>query len=146
MKEKLEKMPIMENWIEDCILWSTGDSAIFKIMDAKLHVPIVTLSTKGNVNLTKQLSDGFKRSVYWNIYQNIRAKVMEKGKNIYELLSASFQGVKRLFILAYTIAADAASNEAGIKTIESVFFQEERLIAIMYWSMEEIFMINQLMI
>ena len=101
-------------------------------MDAKLHVPIVTLSTKGNVNLTKQLSDGFKRSVYWNIYQNIRAKVIEKGKNIYELLSASFQGVKRLFILASTIAADAASNKAGIKTIESVFFQEERLIAIMY--------------
>ena len=26
--------------------------------DAKLHVPIVTLSTKDNVNLTKQLSDG----------------------------------------------------------------------------------------
>ena len=30
---------------------------------------------------------------------------MEQGKNIYELLSASFQGVKRLFVLAYFIAA-----------------------------------------
>ena len=44
---------------------SAEDSAKFKIMDAKLHVPIVTLSTTNNVNLTKQLSDGFKRSVYW---------------------------------------------------------------------------------
>ena len=26
--------------------------------DAKLHIPIVTLSTKDNVKLTKQLSDG----------------------------------------------------------------------------------------
>ena len=43
----------------------------FKITDAKLHVPIFTLSTKGNVNLTKQLSNGFKRFVYWNNYQTI---------------------------------------------------------------------------
>ena len=27
------------NWIEDCILSSTGDSAKFEIADAKLHVP-----------------------------------------------------------------------------------------------------------
>ena len=44
------------NWIEDCILSSAGNSAKFEITDAKLHVPIVTLSTKDSVNLTKQLS------------------------------------------------------------------------------------------
>ena len=60
----------------------------FKIMNAELHVPIVTLSTKDNVNMTKQLRDGFKRYVYWKIYQTIPAKVIEKGKNIYEVLSA----------------------------------------------------------
>ena len=49
------------NWIENCILWSVGDSAKSKITDAKLHVHIVTLSTKDNVNLTKQLSDGFEK-------------------------------------------------------------------------------------
>ena len=52
------------NQVKDCILSSAGDSAKFKIADAKLHVPIVTLSTKDNVNLTKQLSDGFKRPAY----------------------------------------------------------------------------------
>ena len=41
------------NWIEDCILSSAGDSAKLKIMDTKYHVPIVTLSAKDNVNLTK---------------------------------------------------------------------------------------------
>ena len=44
--------------MEDCILSSAGDSAKSRITDAKLHVSIVTLSTKNNVNLTKQLSDG----------------------------------------------------------------------------------------
>ena len=36
----------------------------FKIKSTKLYVPVVTLSTEDNVNLTKQLNKGFKRSVY----------------------------------------------------------------------------------
>ena len=117
------------NWIEDCILSSAGDSAKFAITDAKLHVPIVTLSTKDSANLTKQLNEGFKRSVYWNSYETKPAKVIEQGKNIYELLNASFQGVKRLFVLAYFIAAPAEGNNppppvdetAGIKNNKKYF-------------------------
>ena len=41
------------NRIEDCILSSAGDSAKSKITDAKLHIPIATLSTKDTANLTK---------------------------------------------------------------------------------------------
>ena len=73
----------------------------FKMTNAKLHVPIFTLSTKYDVNLTKQLSDRFKKSFYWNNYQTIPAKVINNDTNIYELLSALFQGVRRLFVLAY---------------------------------------------
>ena len=105
------------NWIEDCIL---SNSAKFEIADAKLHVPIVTLSTKDSANLTKQLNEGFKRSVYWNSYETKPAKVIEQGKNIYELLNASFQGVKRLFVLAYFIA-DGGNDEAGIKGNKKYF-------------------------
>ena len=83
------------NWIEDCILSSAGDSAKFAITDAKLHVPIVTLSTKDSANLTKQLSKGFKRSVYWNSYEARSAKVIEQQEDLCELLNASFQGVRR---------------------------------------------------
>ena len=54
------KIHLELKWIEDCILSSDGDSAKFKKMDAKLHFPIVTLFTKGNVNLAKQLNDRFK--------------------------------------------------------------------------------------
>ena len=107
-------------WIDDCILSSNGDSAKFEITDAKLHVPIVTLSTKDSANLAKQLNEGFKRSVYWNSYETKPAKVIEKGKNLYELLNASFQGVKRLFVLAYFIA-DGGNDEAGIKSNKKYF-------------------------
>ena len=40
--------------------------ATFRIIDTKLYVGIVTLSTKDNVKLAKQLSDVFEHSVYWN--------------------------------------------------------------------------------
>ena len=118
-------------WIEDCILASDGGSTKFKIMDTKLHVPIVILSTKDNVNLTKQLNDRFKRSVYWNNYQTIPVKVIEKGKNIKELLSVSFQVVKRLFVLAYFIAQNDANNKAGIKYKKN-YFLPRRLIIMTY--------------
>ena len=50
------KVHLQLNWIEDCILSSDGDSVKFKIADAKLHVPIMTLSTKDNVNLAGFIS------------------------------------------------------------------------------------------
>ena len=99
---------------------SAGDTAKFVITDTKLHVPIVTLSNKDSANLAKQLNDGFERSVYWNSYETKPAKVIEQGKNLYELLNASFQGVKRLFVLAYFIA-DGGNDEAGIKSNKKYF-------------------------
>ena len=112
------KVYVELNWIKGCILSSDGDSTKFKIMDAKLHV---TLFTKDSANLTKQLNDGFKRPFYWSNYQTIPAKVIKKGKSIYELLSASFQGFKRLFVLSYFIATNNANNEASIKNNKKSF-------------------------
>ena len=78
------------------------------------------MCTKDSANLTKQLNEGFKRSAYWNSYETRPAKVVEQGKNIYELLNVSFQGVKRLFVLAYFIA-DGGNDEAGIKSNKKYF-------------------------
>ena len=102
-----------------------------KITDAKLHVPIVNLSTKDSANLTKQLNEGFKRPVYWNSYETKPAKVIEQGKNLYELLNASFQGVKRLFVLAYVIAAPVGDNPAddtaGVKSNKEYFLPRGKI-------------------
>ena len=59
---------------------SDGNSAKYEITDAKLHVPIVNLSTKDSVSLLKQLREGFKRFAYWHSYQTKPEKVIEKGK------------------------------------------------------------------
>ena len=91
---------------------ATGtDSATFKIIDAKRYVTIVTLSAEDNAKLSKLLSEGFKRAVYWNNYKVIDSKVVEVAANNEEkyarqLLDSSYQGVKRLFVLAYDNTAD----------------------------------------
>ena len=48
---------------------STISDTTFKIINTKLYVPIVTLSSKDNVKLVKLLEEWSKRSVYWNEYQ-----------------------------------------------------------------------------
>ena len=126
------KIDLELNWIEDYISSSAGDSAKFKIADAKLHIPIVTLSTKDKVNLTKQLSDEFKRSVYWKSYRTILAKVINQRTNLSELLSALFQDVKRLFVLAMPLLQMLQMMKEVKKKVKTIFFQGERLKVMTY--------------
>ena len=87
---------------------ATGaDGATLEITDAKLYVPVVGLSGEDNVKLVKQLNKGFKRPVYWNKYKVTDNKVVEIAtanaeKHIREFLDLSYQGDKRLFVLAHT--------------------------------------------
>ena len=74
---------------------------MFTKTDAKLYVSIVTLSTEDNAKLSKLLSKGFKRLVYWKKYKIIPNETYNKNDYIKELLDASYQGVKQLFVLAY---------------------------------------------
>ena len=75
--------------------------------------------------MKRQLSDGFKRSASCKNYQTVSTKVINQVANLFKLLSASFQGVKRLFVLAYFIAApvgdNPADNTAGIKSNKKYF-------------------------
>ena len=50
-------------WYERCLL-TIANTATFKITDAKLYVPIVTLSIEDNSELSKLLNEGFKRLIY----------------------------------------------------------------------------------
>ena len=93
------KIELSLKWYEECILCNAGTAATFTITDAKRHVPIITLKTEDNTKLSKLLSKGFKRSIYWNKY-----KIIFKNYNdeyIRERLDASFQGINKLFVLSY---------------------------------------------
>ena len=73
----------------------------FTIKGKSLYVPVVTLSARDNQKLSKLISKGFKRSIYWNEY-----KAKSDNKNITNkfryFLKSNFVGVKGLFILVYT--------------------------------------------
>ena len=44
-------------------------NATFKIGDAKLYVPVVTLSTQDDNKFLEQLKPGFERTIKWNKYR-----------------------------------------------------------------------------
>ena len=85
------KIHLELNWNNNCLMYGAdtyagGDDVnnretTFKITSTKLYVTIVTLSTKDNVYLTKQLNEGgFKRSIFWNEYKS-KIKTKEADAN-----------------------------------------------------------------
>ena len=85
---RLLEMPLINCKVEPSLRWidkwvlttaaisanpnvTGADSATFKVTDAKLYAPVVTLSEEGSAKLAKQLDEGFKRPVYWNKYKVI---------------------------------------------------------------------------
>ena len=106
------------------------NTAIFKTTDAKLYVPIVTLKTEDNKKLSKLLSEGFKRPIYWNEYKVIPNKTVELAavndvKYIRELLDSSCQGVKRLFVLAYDNTA--GNNQVSVDSFKKYFLPRVKI-------------------
>ena len=106
------KIHLELSWNNNCVMYGVdtyagGDNVnnretTFKITSTKLYVLVVTLSTKNNTNLTKQLNEGFKRSVYWNEYKSKIETKEADANNIKRFpLDASFDGVNRLFVLAF---------------------------------------------
>ena len=120
------KIELSLKWIENCML-ATATTATYKITDAKLYMPIVTLSSEDNVKLSKLLNERFKRPIYWNEYKVIDNKVVEIADNneeryVRELFDSSYQGVKRLFVLAYNNTT--GNNQVSIDSYKNIFFQE----------------------
>ena len=70
------KIEFSLKWIEKGLL-TVANIAIFKITDAKLYVPIVTLSAEDNATHSTLISKRFKRTVYWNKYNVIGNKIVE---------------------------------------------------------------------
>ena len=111
------KIDLELTWHKDCMISSAnaaaGQVVSFMIANTKLYVPIVTLSTKDNTNLTKQLNEGFKRTIYWNHYVSKPfPKTPHKKTGITRFaLDVAFQGVNRLFVLAFE---DTGADEASL--------------------------------
>ena len=109
---------------------SVANTATSKLTDAKLYVQIVTLSAEDNVKLSKLLRKGFKNSIYWNKYKVIDNIVVEIAtnngeKHIRELLDSSWQGVKRLFVLAYN--NNEGNNQVSVDSYKKYFLPRVKI-------------------
>ena len=124
------KVELSLKWYERCLL-TAANTATFTITDAKLYVPIVTLSIEDNSKLSKLLNEGFKRPIYWNEYKVTPNKIVEiaavnEEKYIRELLDSSWQGVKRLFVLAYNNTADD-NGQVSIDSFKKYFLPRAKI-------------------
>ena len=96
-----------------CVLVSTNNAdqvATFAITDTKLYVPVVTLSTQENTKFLQQLKSGFKRVINWNKYLS-KTELLVQNPNLNHLVGPSFQGVNRLFVLAFENDDDRTGDE-----------------------------------
>ena len=101
-------------------MFIVANDSTFAITDTKLYVPVVTLKTEDNTKLSKLLSEGFKRSVYWNKYKVIPNKNYGANEYIRERLDASMKGVRKLFVLLLMVEKTTVQK---IVT-ENISFQE----------------------
>ena len=108
-------------WSSTCVLIATGtqnQAATFATTDTKLYVPVVTLSTLENTKFLQQLKSGFKRVINWNKYL-LKPELLAQNTNLNHLVEPSFQGVNRLFVLAFENDDDRTSdNQYYLPTVE----------------------------
>ena len=87
-------------WSQNCVITNSTGEGKFKITDTNLYVPVVTLSANDNEKSLQQLGSGFKRVINWNKYLS-KPALLAQNPNLNYLIEPSFQGVNRLFVLAF---------------------------------------------
>ena len=70
------------------------------ITEARLYVPVITLSTQDNEKLLQQLKSGFKSTINWNIYQS--KLIIRSIRSIFRSPNWSkFSGSKQTFLFSH---------------------------------------------
>ena len=97
------KIKLNLTWKKESVLSTGAGEAVFIINDTKLYVPIVTLSKKDNKDFIELQNKGFQRSIYWNEYKT-KEQTEDGNANSVEYINLDpfFQGVNKLFLMAYS--------------------------------------------
>ena len=90
------EMPLINSEVNFILIWSptcviscaTGETKL-KIIETKLYVLVVTLSTQDNAKLLQQLKSGFERTINWNKYQS-SIKIYAQDRYLNHLVDLSF--------------------------------------------------------
>ena len=110
------KVKLNLTWKKECVLSTDDGNAVFIINDTKMYVPVVTLSKEDNKGFIEQQNKGFQRSIYWNEYKTKEINE-DADANVFKYinLDPSFQGVNRLFVMAYNRANGQPTRNGQIK-------------------------------
>ena len=107
------EIELILSWSVNCVIIYTNVAnqvPTFTITETNLYVPVVTLSTQDNAKLLPQLKSGFKRTISWNKYLT-KPELLAQNANLNHLIEPNFQGVNRLFVLAFEDDAQRTSNK-----------------------------------
>ena len=131
------KMPLINckiklnlTWKKECVLSTDAGNAVFIINDTKMYVPVITLSKEDNKDFIEQQNKGFQRSIYWNEY---KTKELNEDTDAnafkYINLDPSFQGVNRLFVMAYNrVDGHPTTNGQGKYYLPRIDFKKYNVI------------------
>ena len=88
-----------------------------------MYVPAVTLSKEDNKDFIEQQNKGFQRSIYWNVYKTKELAIEDADANNFKYiaLNPSFQGVNRLFVMAYK-KLPAANDDQFNRNIKRLYY------------------------
>ena len=111
-------MPLINCEVELTLTWSANSVSTdvanqvptFEMAETNLYVPVVTLSTQDNAKLLPQLKNGFQRTISRNKYL-AKPELLAQNANLNHLIEPSFQGINRLFVLAFENDAQRTSNK-----------------------------------
>ena len=99
-------------WSSTCVIANSTGAETFKITETKLYVSVVTLSRQGNSKLIQKLKSGFKRTVSWNKYLS-KPELLAQNAILNHLVDPRFQGINRLFVLAFKIDTQRTSHSGS---------------------------------
>ena len=71
-----------------------------QIENAKLYIPVVTLSINDNIKFLEKIKQGFKRTISSNKYRS-EITTQEKNNNLGYLIDPTFRNINRLFALSF---------------------------------------------
>ena len=75
-------------------------SATFQINNAKLYLPVVTLSINDNIKFLENIKHGFKRTISWNKYRS-EITLQPKNNNLDYLIDPASRNIDKLFVLSF---------------------------------------------
>ena len=97
------EVELILNWSANCvIIYADVNNQVptFTITEINLYVPKLLYQLKINEKLSPQLKSDFKRKISWDKYL-AKPELLAQNANLNYLIEPSFQGVNRLFALAF---------------------------------------------